>query len=185
MDFFSFVCFILFYFNVKQSRGARKVVTLVPQYSTLLIMTVANTQNQVVLFVARSSSGNRQERNDFLKSSLEWIKHSYEKCYGAITSDCRFFTFVHHSNRPLRPIGEVSMYFAQLRTELEMCNGRLVVILNGWDGLSTNNLSFVRLFSGWADRITLRVWSEESIYAPRRFFEVSVSEACKVFSGEE
>ncbi|KAF3021317.1 hypothetical protein E8E15_007923 [Penicillium rubens] len=141
-------------------------------------------RKRVVALVARSSSGSRMEKDDYLLWSLEWTKLFYEKIYGKIQSECRFLTFVQSSNTPLRPTGEVSSFFASLRNEVEEYEGELLIVVNGWDGLTTDRMSFYNLFSHWAERITLRIYSQESIWQRKKFFEVNVAQVCSVFRGE-
>ncbi|OQE23298.1 hypothetical protein PENFLA_c011G07046 [Penicillium flavigenum] len=88
------------------------------------------------------------------------------------------------SNTPLRPTGEVSSFFASLRNEVEEYEGELLIVVNGWDGLTTDRMSFYNLFSHWAERITLRIYSQESIWQQKKFFEVNVTQVCSVFRGE-
>jgi hypothetical protein len=141
-------------------------------------------RKQIVALVARSSSGSRMEKDDYLLWSLEWTKLFYERTYGKIQSECRFLTFVQSSNTPLRPTGEVSSFFASLRNEVEEYEGELLIVVNGWDGLTTDRMSFYNLFSHWAERITLRIYSQESTWQQKKFFEVNVAQVCSVFRGE-
>ncbi|KAJ6069731.1 hypothetical protein N7499_011618 [Penicillium canescens] len=121
-------------------------------------------KKQIVALVARSSSGSRMEKDDYLLWSLEWTKLFYERAYGKIQSECHFLNFVQSSNTPLRPTGEVSSFFASLHNEVEEYEGELFIVVNGWDGLTTDRMSFYNLFSHWAERITLRIYSQESTW---------------------
>ncbi|KAJ5612830.1 hypothetical protein N7510_006024 [Penicillium lagena] len=97
---------------------------------------------ELFLFVARSSTGSRAEQIPFLERSLKLTKKSYEEDYGPLR--CSDAT---SSNAPFPHRGETSNLFASLRDDVEKYDGRLIVVINGWDGLTTDRHSFVKLFS--------------------------------------
>lgn len=141
----------------------------------------------VVVFLARSSSGSRDKQDAWLRDSLGHTKSAHERHYGplqCLESDCRYYTFVHGSNEPFARSGETIAYFVNLRSELEKCDGQLLLVTNGWDGLTTDRHSFVKLFSEWSERITFRVYAEEDLEKPRKFFQVNTTQVCQVFNGD-
>jgi hypothetical protein len=77
-----------------------------------------------------------RESEERLEWGLERTKHEYEKQYGPIEADYCFLTFVH--SLQFRPTGEVTSYFAQVRTEVEQQGGSVIILINGWDGLTTD-----------------------------------------------
>ncbi|KAF9883836.1 hypothetical protein FE257_002726 [Aspergillus nanangensis] len=112
----------------------------------------------ITVFLARSSTGIRTEKDGWLRKSLEHTKTAYERHYGlqdTVETDYRHYTFVHQSNEPFARTGETSKYFANLRAEVEKYDGKLVVVINGWDGLTTDRHSVVKLFSSQRDPITV------------------------------
>lgn len=139
---------------------------------------LASSQKEVVVFVARASPF---QRNECLQQSLQQTKRLYEQHYGTIESECRFFTFTQDPNKPFLYTSELSSYF----TDIKKYDGKLTLVTNGWNGLTTDRMSFFILFSHWADRITLRVYSEEDHNAPQKFVEVNIPDVCKVFKGEK
>lgn len=153
----------------------------------LRITTLVADPEQLFVFIARSPVGDRRQTKERLKDSLELTKVAYENNYGPIESpyDIEFFTFKHSSHKPFQPAGDVLPYFKEIRSKVEpYYDGRLILVINGWDGLTTDYASFLTLFSEWAERVTLRVYSEESGTEPGGFFQVNVSQVCDVFAGK-
>jgi hypothetical protein len=104
----------------------------------------------------------------------------HELIYGPIGCTSRFLTFAHQSNIPLAIHGEVDRFFAQAINEVKVTgDGKLLVVMNGWDGLTTDLGSFLSIFRTNATRITIRVFAE----SPRSFFQVNVEQAIKVLDG--
>lgn len=68
-------------------------------------------------------------------------------------------------------------FAARLAQVSRQGNARLVVVVNGWDGLTTDPYSFVLLFGGHNDRVLLRIFAEE----PRKFYAVNVKQVCEIF----
>lgn len=145
------------------------------------------SKRTIVVFLARSSSGQREFKNNFLTISLEYTRRAYELHYGPLEfpqCDIRNLTFVHGSNDPFRPGGEIRAYFANLRAELKQWDGKLLMISNGWDGLTTNQHSFYELFNGWGDLITFRIYADKEPGGDRLFFQASISQVCQLINGE-
>lgn len=58
---------------------------------------------------------------------------------------------------------------------------RVAIVLNGWDGLTTNTLSFVNLFQDFEDaNVTIRVFDIDDC----RFYDVDVKAAVSLFAGD-
>ncbi|KAJ6049794.1 hypothetical protein N7444_006510 [Penicillium canescens] len=118
-------------------------------------------KKQIVALVARSSKGLRQSS---IRMPLSYL--------------CSVIKYPFAANR--RGI----VFFASLHNEVEEYEGELFIVVNGWDGLMTDRMSFYNLFSHWAERITLRIYSQESTWQQKKFFEVNVAKVCSVFRGE-
>ncbi|KAJ5332420.1 hypothetical protein MYU51_019253 [Penicillium brevicompactum] len=146
-----------------------------------------SSHNKIAVFLARSSSGQREEKNDFLRSSLRYTQEAYEDHYGPLpcqNSDVRLYTFVHGSNDPFRPGGETRTYCANLRAELNNRNASLLLIANGWDGLTTNQHSFFEIFEGWGEKIAYRIYADDTPCGDRLFFEASIEQTCQLINGD-
>ncbi|KAJ5381113.1 uncharacterized protein N7496_003541 [Penicillium cataractarum] len=132
-----------------------------------------------IVFVARLSSGERAKVNTTLRDSLNHTMNCYELVYGPIRCTTDFLTFAHMSNLPLAIHGEVDRFFAQAINAAKATDGKLLVVMNGWDGLTTDPASFMGMLRANASRITIRVFAE----VPRSFWQVNVEQAIKVFDG--
>jgi hypothetical protein len=138
-----------------------------------------------VIFVARGSidrgplCNRRRESDEQLRSSLEYTRSCYEQAYGPIRGICEFYTFAWPSFFELPPYGETVRFFAQRTATLEATNRRMMIVLNGWDGLTSNAASFNTLFRQVAPRMTLRVFASY----PRSFFQVNVAQIFQLFDG--
>lgn len=138
-----------------------------------------NFRFELVVFVARASSGASSHQIPLLQRSLEWTKTRYDVDYGA-PPVFEFLTFVGGSNNPLRPTGDVCTFFRLQFTRVLENHGRLVVVQNGWDGLTTDTISFLRLFERHASLVTFRVFAD----VPRRFYQASAAQVCAIFNAE-
>lgn len=83
-----------------------------------------------------------QIAKEFLGGSLEDTKEMYELDYGIITTTPRHPTFVHQSNQRFAPAGNVHEFFSQAFGDLAE-DQKLVVVLNGCSGLTTNRYTFL------------------------------------------
>jgi hypothetical protein len=75
--------------------------------------------------------------------------------------------------------GETVRFFAQRTAALEATNRKMMIVLNGWDGLTSNASSFNTLFRQHAPWITIRVFADR----PRSFFQVNVAQIFQLFDG--
>ncbi|KAJ5689257.1 hypothetical protein N7462_003649 [Penicillium macrosclerotiorum] len=133
-----------------------------------------------IVFVARLSSGERGKVNAVLRDSLNHTMNCYELIYGPIECTTEFLTFAHQSNLPLAPQGEVDRFFTRaINCAKATKDGKLLVVMNGWDGLTTDPGSFMSIFRPDASRVTIRVFAE----VPRSFWHVNVEQAIKVLDG--
>jgi hypothetical protein len=139
-----------------------------------------------VIFVARSSvdqgptGSYRRESDAQLRASLEHTRVIYEQAYGPITGICEFHTFAWPSYEELPPTGETVSFFAQRLAIMEATFGNMMVVLNGWDGLTSHAGSFTTLFRAHAPQITLRVFASQ----PRSFYQVNVVQIFQLIDGE-
>jgi hypothetical protein len=69
--------------------------------------------------------------------------------------------------------------FDETIAKVKATEGRLLVVMNGWDGLTTNVGSFNRLFNAHYSLIAIRVFADD----PRRFFHVNVAQVIDIFKG--
>ncbi|CEJ62156.1 hypothetical protein PMG11_10664 [Penicillium brasilianum] len=132
-----------------------------------------------IVFDARLSSGERAKVNSTLRESLQHTMNCHDLVYGPIRCTTDFLTFAHISNLPLAIHGEVDRFFAQAIDTAKATGGKLLVVMNGWDGLTTDPGSFMGMFRASASSITIRVFAE----VPRSFWQVDVEQAIKVFNG--
>ncbi|OQE19012.1 hypothetical protein PENSTE_c016G00097 [Penicillium steckii] len=143
------------------------------------------TKNDLVLFVARSSGGQRKLADTRLSKSLDLTRKDFEQAYGEIPGDVEYLTFVMSSNDRIRPSGEVALKIASLFGKLSAV-GKLIVVVNGWDGLTTNEHSLSLLFKENARKCALFVLADALPQDPssRKFFRVNVDELCLIIDGE-
>ncbi|KAJ5875672.1 uncharacterized protein N7473_013019 [Penicillium subrubescens] len=133
-----------------------------------------------VVFVARSSAGKKDQTEPFLRSSLEHTKRCYERTYGQLNGEVGFLTFIQRSNLPLPSSGHVIRTLDEAIAKVKAGGGKLLVVINGWDGLTTNVGSFNRLFNADSAQIAIRVFAE----VPRQFFHVNVAQVIDIFMGK-
>lgn len=145
----------------------------------------------IVLFVARSSrahAGSNAAQREWLRQSLRYTLDQYEREYGKLadveddeTDESKFLVFVHHSNKELTQTGEV---FNKIQNTLE--KGRkqkrpVIIVINGWDGLSTNEHSLRSLFEDYGDvDAKLRLFVEN----PRVFREANLKNVIDLLTGK-
>lgn len=138
-----------------------------------------------IIFVARSSIDRgpmgiyRRESDAQLRASLEHTRASYEQVYGPIIGTCEFHTFGWPSYEELPPDGGTVSFFAQRLATLEVTLGNMMVVINGWDGLTSHAGSFNTLFRAHAPQVTLRVFASQ----PRSFYQVNVVQIFQLFDG--
>jgi len=144
-------------------------------------MSLPDASPSTVVFVTRASdtSPTAELARKRLKESLQFTRQKYEESFGPLTSGPYFYTFCGSSNRPL---GRSSITFRFFEARLYQLpkDEKLIVVINGWDGLTTDRNSFVLLFGQHTHRVLLRVFAEE----PRQFFAVDVKQVCDVFESK-
>jgi hypothetical protein len=138
------------------------------------------------LFIARSSGpshGDAAKTKAFLQKSLQYTHKVYQKVYGQLDPNLvSFWVFIQSSNRSFSGHGET---VATIRKVLEQGKSEkrpVVLVVNGWDGLSTNPVALANLFAPFIDEVQITL--EAFVDTPRVFRRVSVSHAIKVLSGE-
>jgi hypothetical protein len=62
-------------------------------------------------------------------------------------SSIKSFVFIQSSNPPFRRAGEVMLYFQVLFDKAKQLDRDVLLVVSGWDGLTTNQGAFQRLFS--------------------------------------
>ncbi|KAJ5175193.1 uncharacterized protein N7482_001070 [Penicillium canariense] len=134
----------------------------------------------LVIIVARSAIDDGRETDESLRTSLEYTKLCYEQAYGQITGQYEFHTFAWPSYVELPASGETVQFFARRTETLAITNRQMMVVLNGWDGLTSNGVTFNTLFRHNASRITLRVFADQ----PRCFYRVNVEQIFQLFDGK-
>ncbi|OOQ84844.1 hypothetical protein PEBR_28527 [Penicillium brasilianum] len=138
-----------------------------------------------IIFVARSSidrnqmTSRRRESDADLHVSLEYTKACYEQAYGPIRGLCEFHTFAWPSYLELSPSSQTVRFFARRTAALNIMGRNMMVVLNGWDGLTSNGRTFTTLFREHASRITLRIFADQ----PRSFYQVNVAQIFELFAG--
>ncbi|KAJ5108968.1 hypothetical protein N7456_005643 [Penicillium angulare] len=75
---------------------------------------------------------------------------------------------------------EPARWFKENLDEAQRDGRNVIVVMNGFDGLTTDVIAFVKLFQEHAERVRLRVFADE----PRFFYEVDVQGVLDVFNGE-
>ncbi|KAF7622042.1 hypothetical protein F9C07_1733479 [Aspergillus flavus] len=135
---------------------------------------------ELALFVARASS-EEEGWQDYLRNSLLYTRNVYVRHYGPLSEELPFLVFAQSSNRRF-PSDPVPRTITALLTRGRETGRPVVLVINGWDGLSTNPIVLVDLFEAWINEvdITLRVFAGN----PRRFFEVSVVHAIEAIRGD-
>lgn len=138
----------------------------------------ANTRVESVVFVARADSN---ETKEAFRSSLRVTEQAYLNEYGPIQGSSDQFVFSHlNPSAPFPRDGGVREYFSSLLEDVEADDNNLIIVLNDWDGLTIDSLTFVRMFEKYADRITIRAYVDD----PRVFWEANVADVCQLLFDE-
>ena len=135
---------------------------------------------ELVLFVARASY-EEESWQDYLQESLAYTRASYVRHYGPLSEELPFLIFAQSSTRRF-PSDPVPRTITELLTRGRDTGRPVVLVINGWDGLSTNPIVLVNLFEPWMNEvsITIRIFAGD----PRKFFEVSVVHAIEAIRGD-
>ncbi|KAJ5407612.1 hypothetical protein N7509_001495 [Penicillium cosmopolitanum] len=104
-----------------------------------------------------------------LAESLELTHQGFETAYGAISSDVEYLTIVQSSNH------YVTAKFVDLFAKQDAVGGRLIVVINGFDGLSSHEVSLLKLLEGHTHKYESQTW---------RFSEANTEHACKIIRGD-
>ncbi|CEL10005.1 hypothetical protein ASPCAL13132 [Aspergillus calidoustus] len=138
------------------------------------------------LFIARSSGaskGDTEATKTFLKRSLEYTRQVYEEEFGLLDPDLVFFwVFIQSSNRPFSGQGETRTTIRKILERGKSENRPVVLVINGWDGLSTSPVALTNLLGPYVDQVNITL--EMFVETPRRFRKVSVPDALRVLSDE-
>jgi len=107
--------------------------------------------DDTVLFVARAStsnlgSGGSDELRDWLRESLEYTREDFESEYGTIPCEIEYLTIIQGSNRKFCSV--VTDAFTRLFRKYHSSSGRVVVIMNGFDGFTTHEVALWQLLNG-------------------------------------
>jgi len=108
----------------------------------------------LTLFIARaSSSSNAEEKRETLSNSLDYTEHRYARTYGEFheSLSSRVIMVRQQSNKPLPPDGPAVKEIRAVLAAARQAQRPLRVICNGFDGLTTNMVSFVKLFEDSPD----------------------------------
>ncbi|KAJ5273460.1 hypothetical protein N7478_008585 [Penicillium angulare] len=105
-----------------------------------------------------------------LAESLDYTKRKYIETYGPISSNPRSLTFIRESSLPMDPSSEPARWFKENLHEARRDGRNVIVVMNGFDGLTTNEITFYCLFQEHAERMRICVFGGE----PRSFYEVNI-----------
>ncbi|KAB8263538.1 hypothetical protein BDV32DRAFT_146355 [Aspergillus pseudonomiae] len=135
---------------------------------------------ELVLFVARADC-EEEGWQEFLNHSLSYTRAAYVNHYGPLSEELPFLVFAQSSTRKFTS-DTVPSTITELLTRGKETGLPVVIVMNGWDSLTTNSVVMVNLFGPWISdvAISLRVFADE----PRRFFEVSVVHAIEALRGD-
>ncbi|KAJ5100631.1 hypothetical protein N7456_006683 [Penicillium angulare] len=144
--------------------------------ATFMYIFVARaTSTAGTLKVSRSVESTRER----LAVSLQSTKRMYIERYGPMLSEPRDFTFVRGSNQGMGPDSVPAKWFRENLDEAQRDGRNVIVVINGFDGLTTDTMSFDRLFRQHAGRTRIRVLDREE----RWFYEVDVQGVLDEFDG--
>ncbi|KAJ6138213.1 hypothetical protein N7471_004699 [Penicillium samsonianum] len=145
----------------------------------------------IIVFVARASpqeASDQKLARDRLRESLNLVIQNYEHFYGCTCQSPRFYTFIHDSDQPLRSGGSVFQYFANLLDEGQDKGCDVTLVLNGWDTLTVDKMTFVRLFghvSAFDIDVNVKVFvNQAGSTNPSQFFNINPTEACALLTGD-
>ncbi|KAI2792342.1 hypothetical protein POX_b02379 [Penicillium oxalicum] len=131
-----------------------------------------------VIFIARNpyrqrnSNLERSESDQTIWASLEYTKSCYEQAYGRITGVCEFHIISGPSSLHLFEDSDTAQFFSDHTSQLENTNRRMMVVLNGWNSLTSDIGTFNMFFREHAPQITLRIFADQ----PRSFYQVNVAQ---------
>jgi hypothetical protein len=120
---------------------------LLQEILSRIIKITMNLQNAIVVFVARAEPARlmtQHAKRDWLLKSLEPVKEFRETILPGLVET---FVFILQSNSPFRPAGEVILYFTDLFKEAQQQDRDILLVVRGWDGLTTNQGAFQKLFA--------------------------------------
>ncbi|OGM46862.1 hypothetical protein ABOM_005032 [Aspergillus bombycis] len=135
---------------------------------------------ELVLFIARADC-EEEGWQEFLSQSLSYTRAAYVNHYGPLSEELPFLVFAQSSNRQFSS-DTVPKTITELLTRGKESGLPVVIVMNGWDGLTTNPVVMINLFRPWLNdvAISIRVFAGD----PRRFFEVSLVHAIEALLGE-
>ncbi|KAL2814664.1 hypothetical protein BJX63DRAFT_431318 [Aspergillus granulosus] len=147
---------------------------------------MSNEAGNLVLFIARASgasNGDTTRTKARLMESLDYTREAYEETYGPLVSG-RFssFVFIQGSNRSFQGQGKAVGTITGILERGKRENCPVMLVINGWDGLSTNPVALVNLFGPYIDQV--QIWMRVFVGDPRFFRQVSVPHAMEVLAGD-
>ncbi|KAJ5974673.1 hypothetical protein N7481_011883 [Penicillium waksmanii] len=76
--------------------------------------------------------------------------------------------------------------FAELFVKQEVVGGRLIIVMNGFDGLSTHEVSFLNLLEAHTEMCDLFAFADDprDESQPRRFFQANTEQVCQIIRGD-
>ncbi|KNG86305.1 hypothetical protein ANOM_005208 [Aspergillus nomiae NRRL 13137] len=137
-------------------------------------------RSELVLFVARADC-EEEGWQEFLNHSLSYTRAAYVNHYGPLSEELPFLVFAQSSTRKFAS-DTVPSTIAELLATGKETGLPVVIVMNGWDGLTTNPVVMFNLFGPWINDvdISLRVFAGE----PRTFFGVSVVHVIEALRGD-
>ncbi|CAI7624247.1 unnamed protein product [Penicillium pancosmium] len=165
------------------SSGSIKQEDETPVEQTCLVV----DQQDIVLFVARASSSDvngTDATRDRLRASLELTRQDFETAYGTIPCTVEFLCFVQSSNHRFRSY--VLDKFHELFAQQDAVGGRLIIVMNGFDGLSTHEVVLLDLLKDHTDMCDLFIFADDprDESQPRRFFQANTEQVCQIIRGD-
>lgn len=141
-----------------------------------------------VLFIARASRGESTEAmNRIFNFTERATKGEYENTYGRIEGPFSIYVFARSSNFIMPRHFELITYITDLFRQIPQ-DSKLIIVTNGWDGITTRETSFLRLFTpDILPRIVFRVWADTpgDPSADRQFWQVDIPAVYRIFDGSE
>lgn len=143
----------------------------------------------IVVYIARASSPRHDTTatKAWLQVSLSAVCHDHDATFELPIHDTQFLTFIHHSNVALPRNGLVIARIAEIYEQARNTTSDVLLVLSGWDGLTTNGASIIDLFHRMrpanTPRVMLRVYGRGLNGAPG-FHDADPDAVCAVLLGE-
>ncbi|KAL4900167.1 hypothetical protein BDW74DRAFT_102678 [Aspergillus multicolor] len=131
----------------------------------------------------------------WLLAQLEATHYAYTQWFDQLTEEDEiiFSPFIWQSNEPLSPRGKVVELITQSLRQAQENNRPVELVTNGWDGLTSNSVTYFSLFNPWINLVdmTMHIWVDRADADPalrptqvRYFHSFRIEQAINCMNGD-